>query len=66
MKKILNSALIIVLATCSLSAQTIIDSVLYIDEGTTQIKNSAYYGRTDFNKVVIPSSVTVINGLAFH
>ena len=66
MKKILISALMIVLATGSLSAQTIIDSVLYIDEGTTQIKNSAYYGRTDFNKVVIPSSVTVINGLAFH
>ena len=66
MKKILISALMIVSATGLLSAQTIVDSVLYINEGTTQIKNSAYYGRNDFNKVVIPSSVTKINGLAFH
>ena len=66
MKKIFISTLTFLLSFNVLSAQTIIDSVLYINEGTTQIKNSAYYGRKDFNKVVIPSSVTIINGLAFH
>lgn len=66
MKKIFAFALAFILAVGSLQAQTIVDSVLYINEGTTQIKNSAYYGRKDFNKVVIPSSVTIINGLAFH
>ena len=66
MKKIFVLALAFILAAGSLSAQTIVDSVLYINEGTTLIKNSAYYGRKDFNKVVIPSSVTIINGLAFH
>ncbi|MBP5721979.1 MAG: leucine-rich repeat domain-containing protein [Bacteroidales bacterium] len=66
MKKTICIASFFLLAIGSLTAQEIIDSVLYIAEGTTQIKNSAYYGRTDFNKVVIPSSVTVINGLAFH
>ena len=55
-----------ILAVGSLTAQEIIDSVLYIAEGTTEIKKQAYYGRTDFNKVVIPSSVTQISGLAFH
>ena len=66
MKKIQVLIAVFMLTVGSLSAQTIIDSVLYIADGTTQIKNSAYYGRKDFNKVVIPSSVTIINGLAFH
>ena len=66
MRKIVALAFAVLLSVGSLQAQTIIDSVLYINEGTTQIKNSAYYGRKDFNKVVIPSSVTIINGLAFH
>ena len=66
MKKIVALAFAVLLSAGSLSAQTITDSVLYINEGTTEIAYKAYYGRTDFNKVVIPSSVTVINGLAFH
>ena len=66
MKKILISTLMIVLATGSLSAQTIIDSVLYIDEGTTEIAYKAYYGNKEIKKVEIPSTVTKIGGLAFH
>ncbi len=67
MKKIVVLMSIFLLAICSLSAQNqIIDSVLYIAEGTTSIKSQAYYGKTNFNKVVIPSSVTKIGGLAFH
>ncbi len=66
MKKIQVLIAVFMLTAGSLTAQTIVDSVLYINEGTTQIKNSAYYGKTDFNKVVIPSSVTQIGGLAFH
>ena len=37
-----------------------------IAQGTTEIKDMAYYGKTDFNKVVIPRSVTKIGQLAFH
>ncbi|MBR5166780.1 MAG: leucine-rich repeat domain-containing protein [Salinivirgaceae bacterium] len=66
MRKIVALAFAVSLSAGSLLAQTITDSVLYINEGTTEIAYKAYYGRTDFNKVVIPSSVTVINGLAFH
>jgi len=67
MKRILFSALMIVLATGLLSAQNqIIDSVLYINEGTTTIAYKAYYGNTEIKYVVIPSSVTTINLLAFH
>ena len=66
MKKIFASILSFLLAVCSLSAQTITDSVLYIKEGTTEIKGQAYYGKTTFKKVVIPTSVTKIGGLAFH
>ena len=44
----------------------IADSVLKIAQGTTEIKDMAYYGKTDFNKVVIPRSVTKIGQLAFH
>ncbi|MBR5433428.1 MAG: leucine-rich repeat protein [Bacteroidales bacterium] len=65
LKKIFVLALTIVLATGLLSAQTVIDSVLYIDEGTTKIVTDAFNGRTDFNKVVIPQSVTKIQGNAF-
>ena len=51
----------------SLTAQnSIVDSVLTIADGTTEIKSQAFYGRKDFNKVVIPSTVTKIGGLAFH
>ena len=67
MKKIFVLIAVFVLAAGPLLAQNqIIDSVLYIAEGTTKIKNSAYYGKTNFNKVVIPESVTEIGGLAFH
>ncbi len=66
MKKIQVLIAAFMLTAGSLTAQTIVDSVLYIADGTTEIKNSAYYGRKDFYKVVIPESVTKINGLAFH
>ena len=66
MKKIFAFASVFMLAAGSLSAQTITDSVLYINEGTTEIKGQAYYGKNTFKKVVIPSSVTKIGGLAFH
>ena len=66
MKKIQVLIAAFMLTTGSLTAQTIVDSVLYIADGTTEIKNSAYYGRKDFYKVVLPESVTKINGLAFH
>ena len=66
MKKITFLTSIFLLAIGPLSAQTITDSVLYIKEGTTEIKGQAYYGKKTFKKVVIPSSVTKIGGLAFH
>ncbi|MBQ4215541.1 MAG: leucine-rich repeat domain-containing protein, partial [Bacteroidales bacterium] len=66
MKKIQVLIAAFMLTAGSLTAQTIVDSVLYIADGATEIKNSAYYGRKDFYKVVIPESVTKINGLAFH
>ncbi|MBR5433425.1 MAG: leucine-rich repeat domain-containing protein, partial [Bacteroidales bacterium] len=66
MRKIVALAFAVLLSAGSLSAQTIIDSVLYINEGTTQIGSQAYYGKTTFKKVVIPSSVTKIGSLAFH
>ena len=67
MKRINVLTLILLLAVGSLSAQNqIIDSVLYIAEGTTSIKSQAYYGKTNFNKVVIPESVKKIGSLAFH
>ena len=66
MKKILFLVTTIICAAGSLLAQTITDSVLYITEGTTEIKSQAYYGKTTFKKVVIPSSVTKIGSLAFH
>ena len=66
MKKTICIVSFFLLAIGSLAAQEIVDSVLYIADGTTKIKGSAYYGKTDFNKVVIPESVTEIGGLAFH
>ena len=69
MKESLKKTAFSIIATLCLStiyAQQIVDSVLYIAEGTTSIKGQAYYGKTNFNKVVIPSSVTKIGGLAFH
>ena len=66
MKKIFVLISTFVLAAGSLAAQTVVDSVLYIKEGTTEIKGQAYYGITTFKKVVIPSTVTKIGSLAFH
>ena len=66
MQKIFASILSFLLAVGSLSAQTIIDSVLYIDEGTTEIPNWAYRGQTDFTSVVMPSSLTRIGQNAFR
>ena len=67
MKKINLLMSIFLLVVGSLTAQNqIIDSVLYIDEGATQIGSQAYYGKKEFKKVVIPSTVTKIGSLAFH
>ncbi len=66
MKKTICIVSFFLLAIGSLTAQTIVDSVLYISEGTTTIKSQAYYGKTNFNKVVIPESVKKIGSLAFH
>ena len=66
MRKILFLVTTIIFAAGSLLAQTIIDSVLYIDEGTTEIAYKAYYGNKEIKKVEIPSTVTKIGGLAFH
>jgi hypothetical protein len=67
MKKIFVLIAAFMLAAGSLLAQNqIIDSVLFIAEGTTSIKSQAYYGKTNFNKVVIPESVKKIGSLAFH
>lgn len=67
MNKILLIASAFLATIGSLTAQnTIVDSVLTIADGTTEIKSQAFYGRKDFNKVVIPSTVTKIGGLAFH
>lgn len=66
MKKIIVLTSALMLAAGQLMAQKITGGVLTIANGTTEIKNMAYYGRTDFNKVVIPSSVTKIGDLAFH
>ncbi|MBR5433891.1 MAG: leucine-rich repeat protein [Bacteroidales bacterium] len=49
-----------------IASNEIIDSVLYIAEGTTTIADKAYYGNTEIKKVVIPSTVTKIGLLAFH
>ena len=65
MKKIFASILSFLLVVGSLAAQTITDSVLYIDEGTKTIVTDAYRENNDFNKVVIPQSVTKIQGNAF-
>lgn len=66
MKKVVALTFAVLLSAGSLAAQTIVDSVLYINEGTTEIKGQAYYGKKTFKKVVIPSSVTKIGSLAFH
>ena len=71
MKKILNLILIFFLAVGSLMAQSAIenpeiqDSVLIIPEGTATIITNAYRENNNFNKVVIPESVTKIQGNAF-
>ena len=67
MNKILLIASAFLATIGSLTAQnSIVDSVLTIADGTTEIKSQAFYGKKDFNKVVIPSTVTKIGGLAFH
>ena len=44
----------------------VVDSVLWVGVGTTTIVSGAYSERTDFNKVVIPQTVTKIQGNAFY
>ena len=43
-----------------------LNGIYIIDEGTTEIKGSAYYGNEGLKKIVIPSTVTKIGSLAFH
>lgn len=67
MNKILLLASAFLPAVGSLAAEnSIVDSVLTIANGTTEIKNQAYYGKNDFNKVVIPNTVTKIGISAFQ
>ena len=42
------------------------NGVLYIADGTTEIKSNAYTGNDEITKVIIPSSVTKIEKLAFQ
>ena len=45
---------------------TIVDSVLTIGYRSKTIKASAYAGRTDFRKVIVPEGVTTISAYAFR
>ena len=65
MKKTLFLILMFLFAAGSLAAQTIVDSVLTIADGTQTIVTNAYSENNDFVKVVIPQSVTKIQGNAF-
>ena len=58
--------IVLLLASFSLSAQTIQNGVLTIPEGTTEIRAQAYYGNNEIKKVIIPNTVTKIGNLAFH
>ena len=44
----------------------IIDSVLIVYDGVKEIKKQEYYGKKEIQQISFPSSVTKINGLAFH
>lgn len=47
-------------------ASEVVDGVLIIDEGTTEIASGEYRDRTDITKVVIPDGVTDIRANAFN
>lgn len=44
----------------------VVDGVLYIKPGTTEIAHHAYYNNKSFTRVQIPSSVTLIANCAFY
>ncbi|MBO4508350.1 MAG: leucine-rich repeat protein [Spirochaetaceae bacterium] len=52
--------------TASAAADRIVNGVLYIKDGATEIKASAYRNNNEITKVVIPSTVTKIGELAFQ
>ncbi|MBR5434019.1 MAG: leucine-rich repeat protein [Bacteroidales bacterium] len=67
MKKILVVTSFLLLTFNLLLAQNqIIDSVLYIAEGTTEIQNWAYRGQNDFTGIEFSSSLTRIGKNAFR
>ena len=43
----------------------VIDKVLVIPEGTTEIKHSSYENREDFERILFPESLTTIDQFAF-
>ncbi len=53
-------------SVASADADRIENGVLYIKDGTTEIKGSAYRNNNEITKVVIPSTVTKIGELAFQ
>lgn len=57
--------LLSVLCSTMVSAHTIDNGVLTIDEGTTAIESREYYGNTDITSIVFPSSLKTIGNLAF-
>ena len=48
------------------SGPTVVDGILHVPDGTTTIPSSAFEDRTDFAKVVLPSSATAIGENAFR
>lgn len=69
MKNLLSpkKAVIILSFFCSamVSAHTIDNGVLIIDEGTTALKSQEYYGNTEITSIVFPSSLKTIGNRAF-
>ncbi len=64
---LLRKAAIVLLGFCSslVSAHTIDNGVLIIDEGTTALKSQEYYGNTEITSIIFPSSLKTIGNRAF-
>lgn len=62
-----KKAVIILSFFCSamVSAHTIDNGVLIIDEGTTALEPREFYGNTEITSILFPSSLTKIGNLAF-
>ncbi len=61
----LAAILLMGLYSSMMSAHTIDNGVLTIDEGTTAIESREYYGNTEITSIVFPSSLKTIGNLAF-